>query len=365
MYLNSLFKDRAYVLPLKTDLSKSEIKFINKILKNFDDNINIQKIKLVEVNENYDIYKIISDNEVLMLKFSFDVKNKTFNREIKNLKKEPFNNSSICPKFLYGGRVNVGENILCSITSFPNGDRVYDLGASEFRKRFSNFLSFYKKIHLYKEIRSCNLTYERIKKEKLNELNLGKILDEDGVKFIENHSDYSRCALIFDSIDKEIKSLLKQTKQHQSGYVINEVRDKSIYIDNASVCFCNLGDVSLGHAFSDLASFIVEFNVDENLEKEFLKKACDELDIEFNQQVYNLYYGIELRLKALTCFISYLKEVYLYESLRIDEILNLINKFSLSYKRFCSIPTFKKHRDFIMKNITEPVLELDPKKEDV
>ena len=53
---------------------------------------------------------------------------------------------------------------------------------------------------------------------------------------------------------------------------------------------------------------------------------------------------------------NYLKEVYLYDSRRTDEIIKISDQFSQSYDRYMSISHFKNNENFILKTITEPIL---------
>jgi hypothetical protein len=81
------------------------------------------------------------------------------------------------------------------------------------------------------------------------------------------------------------------------------------------------------------------------------------MSIEEDRSLYNDFYQIELRKKAIQYLLQYLKEVYLYESSRVETIMNIIDSFSQSYNRLCKIPIFRDNREFITKNITEPILD--------
>ena len=52
---------------------------------------------------------------------------------------------------------------------------------------------------------------------------------------------------------------------------------------------------------------------------------------------------------------EYIKEVYVYDSYRYNNIINISSVFSHCYERFCKIKMFYENRDFIMKTICEPI----------
>jgi hypothetical protein len=81
------------------------------------------------------------------------------------------------------------------------------------------------------------------------------------------------------------------------------------------------------------------------------------MSIPVDRDLYNIFYELELRRKALDYLLQYLKEVYLYESSRVEVIINIIDSFSQSFNRLCKIPIFEENRGFILSNIAEPILE--------
>ena len=81
----------------------------------------------------------------------------------------------------------------------------------------------------------------------------------------------------------------------------------------------------------------------------------EELKIKYDQNIYNSIYQVQLRKKLAELVISYIKEVYLFDSFRYERIFYIADTFSHCYKRFCSIDIFEKNKEFIMKTICEPI----------
>ena len=74
-----------------------------------------------------------------------------------------------------------------------------------------------------------------------------------------------------------------------------------------------------------------------------------------SREFFKKLYEIQLRKKLGDLISQYIKEIYIYDSYRYDNILNIADIFSHCYERFCKIEIFNKNRDFIMKTICEPI----------
>jgi hypothetical protein len=98
--------------------------------------------------------------------------------------------------------------------------------------------------------------------------------------------------------------------------------------------------------------------VNYELESHLFKQFCNKMEIDYNENSlneYKQYYEFSLRCKAAEILINYLKEVYLYKSLRTSKIIKLCDRFSQGYERFSTISFLNENKEFIIKTLTEPI----------
>lgn len=355
MKINSIFKDRLYSLPSASRITSTESKIIKKILSSSKCDINIDKLSLVCVEEDYDFYQINSGNKIYELKFSLDHKSEKFNREIKNVKTSK---SLYTSKYLDNGTIKVGDKVSYLIAESFRSESLFDYGRSELTTDLDLFCECYCDFALFGNYR---ITQTTLSKRFLEESVLSSVFDKDQQKHIENHSDYVRCDLIINNLKSDIEQLLKKLPKKYTGNIIGDFGKNSIYVGEGSFLFKDLRYGCKGHVYSDIANAVLFFGLDKKIENSLISNISSRMSIPVDRDLYDAFYEVELRKKALFYLIQYLKEVYLYESSRIEVIVSLIDSFSQSYERLCKIPIFREHRHFISMNITEPILEGNPK----
>ena len=200
--------------------------------------------------------------------------------------------------------------------------------------------------------------------KRLKERSLKKLLDLENYDEITNRMKTIRSydLNLVDRSDFIIAHLVPEVASWGSAEeIVTAVRmKKPIFISMEGVQFDDLRNLCRGHVFSDIADITLSFGLGPLVEIDIIKNFCSSLGVDYDKPLYDLFYAVELRKKCISYLIRYLKEVYLYESQRVYEIVRIIDEFSLSYERMCKIPAFEENREFIRKNITEPVLEDGP-----
>ena len=74
-------------MPIPSQPSNIEMEFIKRILSNSSVNVDVTRLDSIDSSEDYDMYRIFTNNGALSLKFSYEYDNKHLLREIKNSKK--------------------------------------------------------------------------------------------------------------------------------------------------------------------------------------------------------------------------------------------------------------------------------------
>ena len=111
----------------------------------------------------------------------------------------------------------------------------------------------------------------------------------------------------------------------------------------------------MGHPLIDIVDLMLELGVKREDSTKFIKRFCDALGTSLEKDLYDQIYNLQLRKKLAELLLAYIKEVYLYDSLRYEKIFFIADTFSHCYERFRSIDIFEENRDFIMKTICEPI----------
>lgn len=347
MKLSSIFKGRLYTIPMPSSLSKSELLLVKKVINSIDPKLVKHRISLLEYGEDYDTFIIDSGDRIYSLKLSLDSFNQLLLNEIENTKN--IQSPSIC-KYINSGTVKIGENLLFLFCEFFRGESIMDIGRSEILNpsTLKSFIDSYKDIHSFDYSPS---------KEVDIEFNFDDFMGKDQIEAIDNHSDFKKIQSITKNLHSEYNSLLNELSSYKTGLIINNIHASQIFSSIRGIKFNDLRFLRKGHVFSDIANLVFSFNLSKKQEKSVLNMFCLSIGVEYDWSLYKKFYELECRKKALTYIIKYFKEVYLYESQRLHEILSIIDEFSLSYERLCDIPVFNSNKDFIRKNITESILQ--------
>ena len=99
----------------------------------------------------------------------------------------------------------------------------------------------------------------------------------------------------------------------------------------------------MGHEYVDLVDIMLELGLKTEDDGRFTDLFCNKLGIGYDNKTYQKFYELQIRKKLAELLISYIKEVYLYDSFRYQKIFFIADTFSQCYKRFCSIDIFKKN----------------------
>ena len=182
-------------------------------------------------------------------------------------------------------------------------------------------------------------------------------MGEDELKALNDHSDYNKIEHILNSLREDILSIAGDVQDVETGVIFEDFSLNQICVNRGGFFFNGLRGLSKGHVFSDVANLVITFSINSVREREIVSETCAKFGVDNDWNLYQKFYKLELRKKCLSYIVRYLKEIYLFESSRPYEIIRVIDEFSQAYERMYKIPVFKEYREFIRKNVTEPILE--------
>ena len=338
-----IFEGKLYTLPINRKPDHSDKTLIKKILEKEGHNISLDYLKLIKTGEDYDLFFIRTDDKFYSLKLSLDGDNKSLKRELDLVKKL---DCESVPSFVGGGNITVGDKLFYLLCETHPSEPVTDYGIGCLSEGFTKFLKDYSDLY---NSRPSNYSFKQQTKDFIESLDLGNLFSGDEVKHIDSNSDYLKCRNIISNLSSEVLNLVNKIDYPFSNNIIADIDTSYIFYNGLDFQFFDLKNCCRGHVFSDLANISLTLGFSKDSEKDFVTKSCSELNIEYDQNLFSTLYNLELRKKALKLFVCYLKEIYLYESQRIEEIFKITQEFTKSYETYCKIPIIKENRHFIFK----------------
>ena len=345
-----IFEGKLYTLPVNRKPDSSDKELIEKIIKKDGLDISLEKMELIKVGEDYDLFFIKTSDNFYSFKFSFDGDNKALKREIKLVKKLK---SKCVPTFVSGGSVVVGEKLLYLLCEANRSEPISDYGIGALASDFDKFLEDYSE---FCNSPAHNYGFKSQTNNFVDSFDFSVLFNKEGINNIEANTDYLLCRTIVSTLCQDIKELCRNINFDFPHNIVGDFDTSYIYYDGLDFQFFDLKNSCRGHIFSDISNLSLTLGLSKDYEKHISQKACEVVGIEYDREIFSVLYQIELRKKTLKLFTNYLKEVYLYESQRTEEIFRISQEFSNSYETYCQIPIVKENRQFIFKNITQPIL---------
>jgi len=353
MLLSNLFQNKAYVIPMHMAEDDSEIELVQTLLRSLDEPVFAENIEFISTTEDYDVFKYVYKNLSYCIKISLDENCKKIINECKVLANI---NPLIRPQYIKDGVVKIGDPLRYMITSYENAESLNELGRSYFLDNFDSFCYTYS---LMQDSKVSTISYKDHLSDCFNMADLENTLTEDALEGIKNYTDFNLIKQIMMDMQNQLMLSYDNVFSEKKFICHGDLNMKNIISKNGLFKFINFENCYSSHCFLDLNEIIIELGIPENMELNLLERFCFNMQIEFNRDTIKLYkksYEIVLIRKAIHLMMNYLKEVYLYSSHRVDKIVEISDKFSQSYDKYMSISHFQNNKDFILKTLTEPIL---------
>lgn len=349
MKLSSLFQGKVYAFP-QTQNQDQDINFAKKVIEKINPKIKVKDISIGKIEDNYDVFLIKDQNKNnFNLKISLDDSEGILRKEaniIKNCK------SFSVPVFKNYGQMKIGEEISYLLTSIPQYESVRNYGRSCIIENLNLFFSSYFDFQNTKPVRP---TYNTSLNKFLLNLDPTNYLPKDSLQAFENYTDYSLCRKFMASLKEETLLLIKDANLPTTFKCHGDLSLDNMFFDKQKFYFDNFQSVFMGHPFTDFTDLLLELGIEQENQYSLLSEFCKKGKIIEDRDFFHKLYEIQLRKKLGDLISNYIKEIYVYDSYRYDNILNIADVFSHCYERFCKIEIFSKNRDFIMKTICEPI----------
>ncbi len=354
MNLSSIFEQNAYLSNGISECSDDEIKIIEKIFSSLKNPINVIKSELISIDNEFDTYKITSNNQLYTLKLSLDEDCKKIEYESKYLN---YINPLIRPKYLHDGKIKIGDNIRYIITSYEDAESINEIGKGILVENFDNFCYSYS---IMQKSMSLIKTHKDVMDDFYLYIDIEKRFDKEVLSDIKSHTDLNNILKCLLEIKTDLLRVVSIKNIKYNHICHGNLNLKNIIYRDNTFKFINFENSFQGHCFIDFCELIIEIGADRETEKFLFEKFCKYLNIKIDAEsslIYKVCYQTTIRKKILEFIVQYLEDTYVYESFRKKEIFNLCQKFILCYERFYDISAFQKNRDFLTKTIIEPILK--------
>ena len=349
MKLSSLFKGKVYAFP-QTQNQEQDLTFAGKVIEKVDPKLDIANISLGKINDNYDVFTITDTNRKnYKLKISLDDSDGVLKKEASVVKNSK---SKTVPKFKSYGEIKIGEKISYLLTIIPPYESVRDYGRSCLIENMDLFFRNYFDFQCTKSVRP---TYKTSLDKFFNNLDPQNYLPKDSLQAFESYTDYPLCREFMMELKEETYGLTQKIHLPYNFKCHGNLSLDNIFFDKKMFYFDGFESVYMGHPFIDLVDFFLEVGLPEEDQYRILSQFCAVGELPEERDYFKALYEIQLRKKLGDLISNYIKEIYIYDSYRYDNILNIADVFSHCYERFCKVEIFNKNRDFIMKTICEPI----------
>lgn len=359
MNITSAFNNRCFLIP-KADFPSSSHEELIKLIFEKHGESNIDNIKIIDENDDYDSFLVEINNQGFLLKISFDEVPIFY--EFMVLK--GIQHLSIAPTAIDRNEIDFGKTVFYTIQSFEYSENLMSIGGSSIlQNEFSNFNEVLAKMHKYTppeiifphlDDTASYLQYQNVNFDKI--LSYVDNGEEEIFSFIKKiHSEvYEEMINLFESKKNNLKlKKMVHGNLDSSTIIANSFRFKFINFEN---CF-------IGSPFFDISNLVFELQMNGINEFDFVTKKIQNMGIVENRlkssefiNEYKICKDIWTRKKFLDILKEYTKEIIILNSSRIDKMARLAHEFSNHFYRFSEIPIFEKNKDIFIKKFSDLIL---------
>lgn len=347
-HIENILRDKLFVFSgtNKTTETENEILSLVAAKENLGD---IKTNSLIDNGENFDSYKVITSSGDYLVKLSLDESYAdSFGKEAEIL--DALSDIHLAPEKKALGAIEYGSKIVYLITSFEECYSANELGRSIL---FSNYEECAKLIHLFhqKEIEMTKL------KDRIQEI-FAATNFETQLEFAELvKAETPNYNLLRDEI-AGLKQYIQDTyKDNFDGRALchGNLTPSTVLFGANKIRFINWQNAFTANPLIDLSNLRMEFDFGEDFEFQMLKYYSS-LGKNYSWDEYLEARRFWAAVKLLEYVFSYIKEIFLFRSMRQDKILKIFSSFCRNIKFFEHIPAFQKNKDALLNLFSAPML---------
>lgn len=347
-HIENILRDKLFVFSgtNKTTEAENEILSLIAAKENLGE---IKKNSLIDNGENFDSYKVETSIGEFLVKLSVDESYiGSFEKENEILNQ--LLDIEVAPKSNGYGSINYGSKISYLITSFEECYSANELGRSIL---FANYEETFNLINIFhnKRIKTTNL------KDRIQEI-FAATNFETQPEFAELvKAATPNYNLLLDEIiglKQYIQDSFRDSFDGKS-FCHGNLTPSTVLLGAKKIRFINWQNAFLANPLIDLSNLRIEFDFNEDFEFEMLK-YYNSLGNDYSWDEYLEVRRFWAAIKLLEYIFSYIKEIFLFRSMRQDKILKIFSSFCRNIKFFEHIPAFKKNKEALLNLFSAPML---------
>jgi len=347
--LSSLFKDKAYAFSQAGD-SEGDCKFAATLLAKTHPDLIFTDISLWSITDHYDVFMVLDKNgRFFKLKISLSDPDGFLKKESVVLRRSA---SPSLPILLGYGTIKIGDKVTYLLSRIPAGESIRSHG----RSCLMNELDlFFKSYWVFAHSHNVKPTYKKIINYFASHLIPKNNLGAESLEALQEYSDYDLCEKLLLDLRGDLLNRFEDIQKHLNKKCHGGLSLDSIFYYGGGFYFEELYNVCMGHPYIDFCDLLIEMGSPPENDIVLWKRFCESGSFPQDREVYSKVYQLCIRKKLAALLVNYIKEVYLYDSFRYENIFYIADSFSHAYPRFQGIESFDKNKDFIMKTICEPI----------
>jgi hypothetical protein len=357
--LDSL-KERCFLIPRADFVPESQMELIKLIMKRHGEE-NLQTVKLIDENDDYDSFFIEADDLGICLKMSFD----PIPIYYEHMVLKGIEELQLAPQVIDRNEIPYGQKIFYTLQSYEYSDNLNSIGNSaildESFKDFNNKLSILhsyippEEVHEYLDDTKSFLEYQNINFDKI--ISYVDSGEEEVFKFIKEiyTETFSEMLNIFNDNEKKITS---------KRFVHGNLNSSTIINNLSKFKFINFENCFLGSPLFDLVNIIFELQMTGLKEHDFLSRRMKDSKLVENRlmagsfiEEYKICKKIWIRKKFLDLIKEYVKEVIILNKQRTSKMAKLATNFSKHFYKFAGIPVFDRNKDLFVRTFSQLILD--------
>ena len=355
--ITEALNQRTFLFPRADFISEGQKEIIKTIMLLHGEST-LDKIKLIDENDDYDSFLVEAGDAGFCVKISFDQVPIFYDFLIL----KGIEQLNITPKAIDRREIAIGNKIVYyTIQTFEYSENLLSLGNSlilekeyeAFDQRIKALHTFKvpKEVHPYLDDTSSYLEYHKI--------NFSNILS-----YVEDHEveDFNFIKKLHEEVYNEMFSHFSLNKSKlQSEALVHGNLDASTIISNSfDFKFINFENAFIGSHYFDLANLVFELQMSGMKEFDFISKKIKLYEITDNRlkagkflDEYKICKHIWTRKKFLDIICEYIKEVIILNKERKDKLIKLTHNFSTHFYRFNDIAAFFQNKDIFIQKFSE------------
>ncbi len=315
----------------------------------------IDKIKLIDENDDYDSFYVEINNKAYCVKISFDQIPIFY--EFSILKGIEF--IMLSPIAFDRGEIEYGEKeIFYTIQTFEFAQNISEYGASYLLNEDLGFEYVLATLHNFEPPQEIHSYLDNTESFLTNH----KIYFDSYFQYIENEesSEFNFIKDLYTKIYEEMIQIYILNKDKfliTNRLVHGNLNSSTILLNDKTFKIVNYENSFVGCPFFDVVNLVFEMQMSGLNEHKFVIKHINKINLKYaNNLIMNQYKvakSIWTRKRFLDILKNYTKENFIFNKSRKFKFLKVMHEFSNHFYRFDSIPEFHKNKNILMNKFKE------------